>query len=60
MSLTNLQLCPPPDDVRRPREVQRWVLDWVGRLQDKEIVVGMMTLYQIWLARNDAREDICA
>jgi hypothetical protein len=34
-----------------------WMLDWLGKLSDKEISVGIMVLYQMWLARNEAREE---
>jgi hypothetical protein len=44
--------------VQRPRELQSWLLDWLGKLLDKEVVVAIMILYQMWLARNDAREQV--
>jgi hypothetical protein len=33
-----------------------WFLDWLGKVEEKELAIGMMALYQLWLARNDARE----
>jgi ribonuclease HI len=33
------------------------VLDWIGGLEEKELTIGIMVLYQLWLARNDAREE---
>jgi ribonuclease HI len=33
------------------------MLDWLEKLPDKEISVGIMALYQLWLARNEAREE---
>jgi hypothetical protein len=32
-------------------------LDWLGQLEEKELAVGIMVLYQMWLARNEAREE---
>ena len=37
--------------------MQGWLLDWIGRVQEKERAMCLMTLYQLWLARNDARES---
>jgi hypothetical protein len=36
--------------------VSSWLLTWIGKLPEKELSVAMMTLYQLWMARNDARE----
>jgi ribonuclease HI len=55
--LSGFSLHGPCSDVQRPRELQSWLLDWLGKLPDKEVAVAIMTLYQMWLARNDAREQ---
>jgi hypothetical protein len=31
-------------------------LDWFGKLKEKELGVAMLAIYQLWLARNDARD----
>jgi hypothetical protein len=36
--------------------VSNWLLTWIGRLPEKELAMSMMMLYQMWMARNDARE----
>jgi hypothetical protein len=33
------------------------MLEWIGGLDEKELAIGVMVLYQLWLARNDAREE---
>jgi hypothetical protein len=33
------------------------MLDWLGNLDDKEMVIGTVTIYQLWLARNDVWEE---
>jgi hypothetical protein len=37
--------------------LQGWLLDWLSGLQEKELALGIMVIYQIWLARNEAREE---
>lgn len=54
---SKLNLCDPPVLVHGPRDLQGWMLDWLGNLDDTEMVIGTMTIYQLWLARNDAREE---
>jgi hypothetical protein len=38
-------------------ELQAWILDWLGHLGDRELALGIMVLYQLWLTRNNAREE---
>jgi hypothetical protein len=33
------------------------MLEWLASVQESEMDITLMTLYQIWLARNDAREN---
>lgn len=46
----------PPVWVESPGDMKNWMLEWLGHAcsQEKELI--LMTLYQIWLARNDARD----
>jgi ribonuclease HI len=54
---TGLQLCSPSSLVWRPSELHGWVLDWLGRMDEKELAFSIMLLYQMWLARNEARDQ---
>jgi ribonuclease HI len=54
---TGLWLRSPDATVLRQRELTGWILDWLGQLEDRELAVGIMVLYQMWLERNDAREE---
>jgi hypothetical protein len=38
--------------------LQGWLLYWFGSLKEDEINVCVMILYQMWLARNEAREEV--
>jgi ribonuclease HI len=40
------------------KALKLWLLDWSSSLEEKELVLGLMTLYHMWLARNDAREAL--
>jgi ribonuclease HI len=55
--LSGLLLPGPRQHTQRHAELRGWVLDWLGRLADKELSIGIMVLYQMWLARNDARDE---
>jgi hypothetical protein len=46
----------PPDDLHSHSELEGWLLDWFGKLKEKELGVTMLAIYQLWLARNDARD----
>jgi hypothetical protein len=41
---------------RSHKDLQSWFLQWLGSLDEVELVTGMMALYQLWLARNNARD----
>jgi ribonuclease HI len=34
------------------------LLEWFNKLEEKELAVGLMAFYHMWLARNDARETL--
>jgi ribonuclease HI len=54
--LTSLPLDAPPDRVYEQKDLASWMLEWMGKTNDRELALGLMTLYQMWLARNDARD----
>jgi hypothetical protein len=54
---TGLMLQSPDQTVNRQRELHGWILDRLGNLSGKEISSEIMILYQLWLARNNARDD---
>ena len=47
----------PPGDVRTSRDLQQWFLEWLGKVHDSELDTAMMTLYHLWLSRNEARDS---
>jgi hypothetical protein len=53
---SGLLLVPPPASIRGQCELRSWVLDWFGKLDERELEVSMMTIYHLWWARNDARD----
>jgi ribonuclease HI len=53
-----MRLEAPPDVAARRVELKGWLLDWIGKLEEKELAVAIMTIYQLWLARNEAREEV--
>ena len=55
--LSGLSLRAPGGAILRQKDLQGWVLDWIGSLSDKELAIGMMMLYQLCLARNEARDE---
>jgi ribonuclease HI len=48
---------PPPEEVRNQSLLSNWMLEWLASVQEAELDITLMTLYQIWLERNDAREN---
>lgn len=46
----------PPAFVQSPHDMKNWFLDWLGQASESERALVMVTIYQIWLARNDARD----
>lgn len=47
---------PPSSPIRSPSVFPSWLLDWIGDKQDNMLQVVFTVLYQLWLARNNARE----
>jgi hypothetical protein len=47
------------DNVRSQRVLQKWLLQWFGSCESEELCMGMTVLYQLWLARNEARVQTC-
>jgi hypothetical protein len=37
------------------RNLQAWLLDWMGKVQGKELALGLMLWAQMWYTRNEAR-----
>jgi hypothetical protein len=56
-TLTGFAFVSPVENSVRPRELQGWLLDWMGQLSEKELSFGLMFIYQMWLARNEARDQ---
>lgn len=46
----------PPANVRTHRDLTQWMLEWLGTVKASDMDITMMVLYQLWLARNSARE----
>jgi hypothetical protein len=57
-SLTSLPLQSPDCPVRRHSDLHGWVLDWLGSMEEKELGLAIMLIYQMWLARNEARDAV--
>jgi hypothetical protein len=38
-------------------ELKGWLLDWIGKGQQKELELAFTLIYNLWQARNDARES---
>ncbi|XP_051197446.1 uncharacterized protein [Lolium perenne] len=57
--LTGLPFVKPDAMVRTYHDLHGRVLDWLGKLDDKELSISVMIMYQAWLARNDARDEVC-
>jgi ribonuclease HI len=53
---TSFSLQAPAEVFRSHSAFQGWFLDWLGSLDGNELEVGMMALYYMWLARNEARD----
>jgi ribonuclease HI len=37
-------------------ELKGWILDWIGKVNDDQMAWAFNLIYNLWLARNDARE----
>jgi hypothetical protein len=48
----------PDATVHAQCDLYGWLLDWLVKLDDKELSITVMIMYQAWLARNEARNEI--
>jgi hypothetical protein len=55
---SGLRLSRPRGYMQCHRDLQGWLLHWFGALNEDEINVCIMILNQMWLARNEAREEV--
>jgi hypothetical protein len=55
---SGLQLRRPDMGTQQHKELAGWILIWLGSMEEKELAVGVMVFYQMWLARNAAREEV--
>jgi ribonuclease HI len=55
---TGLRLVSPPDNCAPQHLLQAWLLEQFGRMDEGELCLMLMTIYQLWLARNEAREAV--
>jgi hypothetical protein len=46
-----------PSDVHEFKDLKNWLLDWLARVREAFMDISLMVIYQMWLARNDARES---
>jgi hypothetical protein len=54
--LPSLELQPPPN-VHSQRDLSDWLLEWIVSAKDVDVEIAFMVLYQMWLARNAARDN---
>jgi hypothetical protein len=47
----------PPGNLRSHGDFQFWILDWFSRLREGELALAMTALYNLWPARNNARDE---
>jgi hypothetical protein len=47
---------PPPKTLVCHAELKGWILDWIGKVNDDQRAWAFNLIYNLWLARNDARE----
>jgi hypothetical protein len=47
----------PSDFLSCHSKLKGWLLDWLGRVEENAIARMMMLLYNLWLARNNARDS---
>jgi hypothetical protein len=53
---TGVQLDSPPKRLACHADLKGWLLDWIGRCSADEAAWFFMLIYNLWLARNNARE----
>jgi hypothetical protein len=47
----------PPKFIRAHSDLKCWLLEWMGKSKHEIIEWFMLQVYNLWLARNDARES---
>jgi hypothetical protein len=52
----NVSLGQPPKVLWCHSELKGWILDWIGKSNDDKRAWFITMLYNLWIARNDARE----
>jgi ribonuclease HI len=53
---TGLECEAPPRRLACHAELKGWLLDWIGKAHQKELELAFTLIYNLWQARNDARE----
>jgi hypothetical protein len=54
--VTGVTLDKPPRNLSCHSELKGWLLDWIGKEKGDKVAWMMMLLYNLWQARNEARE----
>jgi hypothetical protein len=47
----------PPARLVCHSQLKGWLLDWIGKMNGRVAATAMMLIYNLWQARNDARES---
>jgi hypothetical protein len=54
---TGLECEMPPRRLACHADLKGWLLDWIGKGHQKELELAFTLIYNLWQARNDARES---
>jgi ribonuclease HI len=54
---TGCALAPPPKLLSSHSDLKGWILDWIGNTDGSLLSLMLMMLYNLWMARNDARDN---
>jgi ribonuclease HI len=46
----------PPRNLTHHSDLKGWLLDWIGKGTDDQVALLSRMVYNLWMARNDARE----
>jgi hypothetical protein len=57
MEATGFTFNKPPARLVNHSDLNGWLLDWIGKIDDKSATWVLMLVYNLWLARNDARDS---
>jgi ribonuclease HI len=55
--LSQSQLATPPKLLQHHSDLKGWLLDWIGKASSDDVALMITMLYNLWQARNDARES---